>query len=221
MTKGEGILSYFIMALCGALIFILGAVVIILPLTESSRTVKTVTEVRREYVYDKFLAREKINNNITDENYYYKLAFYRDLTGNREVAEAILNTALKKDVPVNIAFALAFVESSFNPEAENSSNTNRSIDRGLFQLNSNTFRSGNIDWYDPYDSSENGLEYLSTKEDRYGSWESAIIMYNAGVEANLSNRYLTYLSRVLAAERDFDERYNTFRRNFNNSRDRD
>lgn len=221
MTKSETTIIKFFMALCGALVLILGAILIILPLTESSRTVKTVTEVRREYVYDKFLTREKINDNINDDNYYYKLAFYQNLTGSKEVAESILDTSLEKDVPVNIAFALAFVESSFNPEAENSNSSNNTVDRGLFQLNSATFRGQSIDWNNPYESANHGLNYLNTKKDNYGSWESAIIMYNAGVEGNLSNRYLRYLSRILSVEREFDERFNTFRRNFNNSRDKD
>lgn len=172
-----------------------------------------IREVVREFVFEEFLTRNSINDIISDENYFYVLAFYRDVAGNSDVAKSILNHAIEKQVPINLAFALAFAESSFNPNAENRSNTNGTVDRGLFQLNSATFR--NADYFNIDVNTNLALDYLITKKERYSSWESGIVMYNAGLEVNLSNRSLVYLSRILAKEREYDERFNTFRRNAN------
>lgn len=220
MTKSENTLIYFIMALSAGLVLILALIIINRDLNREPETIK-VTEIRKEYVYEKFLSRKEVNEYIQkEEKIFYFLGFYRDLTGNREVAEAILNNALEKEVPVNLAFSLAFMESSFNPDAVNESNRNNTIDRGLFQLNSGTF-SNNTDWFDPEESSRLGLDYLRTKKKQYTSWESAIVLYNAGVESNLSNRSLRYLSRILQKERHLDERFNSFRRNINHRRNED
>lgn len=221
MTKKEESLFYFLMALSGALIFILGSLLFVIIFTESNRQREIVTEIKREFVYDEFLTRENVNDTITEENYFFILGYYTEITGNREVAQAIVDASLRLNVPVNLAFALSFVESSFDVNAVNESNSNGTIDRGLFQLNSATFRNVNIDFFDMHENIEAGLNYLITKYERYGSWESAVVMYNAGIEVNLSNRSLTYLSRILQRERLFDEGYNSFRRNFNNYRNRD
>lgn len=221
MTKKEESLFGFLMALSGALIFILGSLAFTIIFTESNRQTEIVTEIKREFVYDTFLTRENVNDTITEENYFFILGYYTEMTGNREVAQAIVDASLRLNVPVNLALALSFVESSFNVDAVNESNSNGTIDRGLFQLNSATFRNVNIDFFDMHENIEAGLNYLITKYERYGSWESAVVMYNAGIEVNLSNRSLTYLSRILQRERLFDEGYNSFRRNFNNYRNRD
>ena len=220
MTQSENLLITFIKVLSAGLFIVMSVSFLFLLYMQFDKEETIITEVRREYVYDEFLTRERINDTITEHNYFYILAYYTEQTGSRNIAEAILDTALEKQVPVNIAFALSFVESSFDPDALNESNRNGTVDRGLFQLNSATFRDSNIDFFNPYESAEAGLTYLLGKYERYGSWESAIVMYNAGVEANLSNRSLTYLTRILEKERFFDEGYNTFRRDINYYRNR-
>ena len=66
--------------------------------------------------------------------------FYLHITGKRDVTYAILDEANKNDVPLSLAFALAFTESHYKATAINR-NSNLSIDRGLFQLNSRSFPS--------------------------------------------------------------------------------
>ncbi|UKI53636.1 MAG: transglycosylase SLT domain-containing protein [Treponema sp.] len=51
---------------------------------------------------------------------------------------AILEEAEKNDIPLSLAFALAYTESHYNVNAVNK-NRNSSIDRGLFQLNNRSF----------------------------------------------------------------------------------
>ena len=64
--------------------------------------------------------------------------FYYQITGNKEITLAIITEAEKNNIPLSLAFALAHTESSYNAKAINK-NSNSTIDRGLFQLNSNSF----------------------------------------------------------------------------------
>ena len=64
--------------------------------------------------------------------------FYNQITGNQDVTLAILTAADANDIPLSLAFALAYTESRYKVTAVNS-NTNKSIDRGLFQLNNRSF----------------------------------------------------------------------------------
>lgn len=221
MTQSENNLITFVKILSAGFFIIISIGFLSLLYMQINKEETIITQIKREYVYDEFLTRNRINDTINDVDYYYVLAYYTEQTGNKNVAEAILNNALEKNVPVNIAFALSFVESTFRPDAINESNSNGTVDRGLFQLNSATFRNADFDFFDPYESAENGLDYLLGKYEMYGSWESAIVMYNAGVESNLSNRSLTYLSRILEKESFFDEGFNSFRRDINYYRSRD
>ena len=64
--------------------------------------------------------------------------FYFQITGDKNVSQAILTEAEANDIPISLAFALAYTESSYNAQAVNK-NSNKTIDRGLFQLNNNSF----------------------------------------------------------------------------------
>ena len=57
--------------------------------------------------------------------------FYYQITGNKEITQAIITEAEKNDIPLSLAFALAHTESSYNAKAINK-NSNSTIDRGLF-----------------------------------------------------------------------------------------
>ena len=64
--------------------------------------------------------------------------YYSKVTNNRDISQAILENAAKYNVPLSLAFALAHTESRYKITAIHR-NTNGSIDRGLFQLNSQSF----------------------------------------------------------------------------------
>ena len=66
------------------------------------------------------------------------IEFYESVTGNRDVALAILEYADIYNIPIALAFSLAFNESRYKVRAVNG-NSNASVDRGLFQLNSESF----------------------------------------------------------------------------------
>ena len=80
---------------------------------------------------------ERINSNEDSGLSLYRQSFsrgavekfYSCIARNKDVALAILSEADKNDIPLSLAFALAYTESRYNPEAVNN-NVNSSIDRG-------------------------------------------------------------------------------------------
>lgn len=138
--------------------------------------------------------------------------FYEQETKNREVARAILQYADKNDIPLSLAFALAYVESRYKATATNH-NTNNTTDRGLFQLNSNSFpHLTESEFYDPYISARYGLSHLhfclSSNKNRI---INAISAYNAGSSRITDNRTpymtLTYASSITSYSKLLDRRF--------------
>ncbi len=126
--------------------------------------------------------------------------FYTHLTGSRRVATAILENADKNDIPLSLAFSLAYVESHFKPNAVNK-NTNSTIDRGLFQLNSASFpRLDEEDFFDPETSAKYGMTHLRYCMDIAGNEITGLAMYNAGaarVKKNQTPQHtLNYVAKI-------------------------
>ena len=108
------------------------------------------------------------------------VAFYTKITKNQDVTLAILENADKHNIPLSLAFALAYTESSYKVRAVNK-NRNSSVDRGLFQLNNNSFpKLTEADFFDPYTSASYGLAHLRFCLDTAGNEVAALAMYNAG-----------------------------------------
>lgn len=127
--------------------------------------------------------------------------FYINITGNKDIAYAILQEANKNDIPLSLAFALAYVESRFNPKAANK-NTNSSIDRGLFQLNSFSFpHLSETDFYDPAVSAKYGMKHLRFCLDLGEEEVTALAMYNAGANRvrrnNTPRSTLNYVDAIM------------------------
>ena len=64
-------------------------------------------------------------------------SFYAAVAGDAQIGRIILQQASAYEIPLPLAFALAWGESQFNTRAFN--RNPQSVDRGLFQLNSRTF----------------------------------------------------------------------------------
>lgn len=132
----------------------------------------------REHVFDYFLA----------------------LTGNEDIAQAILTYTGQTDVPLFLAFSLAWVESRFDPKAE--SKNRITVDRGLFQLNSRSFpHLTRHECFDPYINAKHGIHYLDACIEDGGNVIAGLAMYNAGknrVEnGGTPRRTLDYISHIL------------------------
>lgn len=98
-----------------------------------------------------------------------------------------------------ILYAIAKVESGFNPRAVNY-NRNGTVDYGLFQINSsNLKRLGIPVWYayDPCYSAYLGAYFLRQCIDVYGNSWRAVDCYNKGNKASHSSKYVWLVYREL------------------------
>lgn len=139
--------------------------------------------------------------------------FYINVTESQEVALAILQEADKNEIPLSLAFSLAYTESRYKATAVNR-NTNASVDRGIFQLNNRSFPSlTEEEFFDPNVSAKYGMSHLRYCLDTAGNEVSALAMYNAGTYRVRNNgtpqMTLNYISNIFAyrqgLERLFEE----------------
>ncbi|MDC7239130.1 MAG: transglycosylase SLT domain-containing protein [Spirochaetales bacterium] len=107
------------------------------------------------------------------------LEYFATVTGDYEIARLIYDESVKYNIQPELSFALVFNESSFNPNAVNQNRN--SIDRGLFQLNSNSFPNlKEADFFKPEINVPLGVAYLRYCLDIGGNEVTALAMYNAG-----------------------------------------
>ena len=137
--------------------------------------------------------------------------FYINETGDRAVAMAILEQADKNDIPLSLAFALAYTESRYNIRAVNY-NTNTSVDRGLFQLNSNSFpQLTEDDFFNAATSARYGMSHLRFCLNLAGNAVTALAMYNAGASRVRSNSTpqmtLNYIGKIVSYKQMLDKRF--------------
>ncbi|AEF83581.1 transglycosylase SLT domain protein [Treponema primitia ZAS-2] len=131
------------------------------------------------------------------------LAFFGALVQSEEIAQAILENADTFDIPPSLAFALSWGESRFNPLAVNRKNRNQTIDRGLFQLNGDSFpKLREAEFFNPSVNAYYGMAHLRWCLDVGGSEVAGLAMYNAGtnrVKAGTTPPHtLDHVSRILA-----------------------
>ena len=135
--------------------------------------------------------------------------FYFQICGDRDVTQAILAEADKNDIPLSLAFSLAHTESNYNTNAVNK-NTNSTVDRGLFQLNSGSFPGlTEADFFDPFVSSKYGMSHLKFCLSSAGNEVSALAMYNAGTGRVRSNKTpqttLNYVGKIISYQKILDQ----------------
>lgn len=105
--------------------------------------------------------------------------FFTDLAGSEEIALPILYHADRNDLPITLVFSLVWVESRYDPFAHNSNPG--SVDRGLFQLNSKSFRQLTTeDFFAPDINARYGTSHLRYCLDLAPDEETALAIYNAG-----------------------------------------
>lgn len=126
--------------------------------------------------------------------------FYTHITNSRDVSVAILENAEKNNVPLSLAFALAYVESNYRPNAVNK-NSNFTVDRGLFQLNSASFpKLSEEDFFDPSISAKYGMTHFRHCLNVAGNEITALAMYNAGTYRVKNNKTpqstLNYVAKI-------------------------
>lgn len=138
------------------------------------------------------------------------VSFYSRLTGSEHIARTILDAADREGVPPSLAFSVAWVESSFR--ARTVSYNTKSVDRGLFQLNSKTFTHlEEQEFFDPKVNASHGLRYLDYCLS-YGNDEIvALALYNAGLpriqNGKVPRSTYGYIDKVLSYKADVDARF--------------
>jgi hypothetical protein len=149
-----------------------------------------------------------------DQEYRERIIlYYEAITGSREIAETVLRNASVNHIPFSLAFSLMWAESRFNPDAFNRNAS--SIDRGLYQLNSESFPDLSLNqFYDIETNVSTGLSYLRYCLDLGKNEIVALAIYNAGhgrvSGAGAPLMTLDHVSNIMdyksELERDF-ERY--------------
>jgi hypothetical protein len=137
------------------------------------------------------------------------IEFFTGIIQSRELAMVILDNASAFNISPSLAFALCWEESRFKTRAVNRFNTNNSIDRGLFQLNSESFPSmTEQDFFNPQKNVYHGLAHLRWCLDSGGSVVAGLAMYNAGTvrvsSGGTPKRTLDYVASILASEEKID-----------------
>jgi TP901 family phage tail tape measure protein len=93
-----------------------------------------------------------------------------------DIKKIISEAAANNGVDTSILDAVAWAESSYNPNAKSGAGA-----AGLMQLMPGTAKGlGVSNVYDPQQSANGGAKYLSQLYDKYGSYDLALAAYNAG-----------------------------------------
>ena len=134
--------------------------------------------------------------------------FYMRVTGSKETAAAILQEADRNNIPLSLAFSLAYAESRYKTSAVNT-NKNATVDRGLFQLNSRTFpKLTEEEFFNPAISAKYGMAHLRFCLNTAGNEVAALCMYNAGTAKVRSNNTpvstLNYAGKIMAHREKID-----------------
>lgn len=103
------------------------------------------------------------------ENNYFKMYSFQIVMG------VLIKKARQYQIPINVALALAQIESAFNPFAISSTG-----DWGLLQINEWSHKFDKQKIFEPEYNINLGLAYLRKCHDQAGSWAMALALYNAG-----------------------------------------
>ena len=140
------------------------------------------------------------------------MIFYSQYTNNWGVNRAIISYAHEYEVPVHVAFAIAWQESQFNPNAVSPRNNNGSRDWGLFQINDGYRNWTREDFLDIEKNVEEGIKHFKWCYDQSGDIIAALQAYNAGmsrvVNGTVPDRTMDYVDKILHYESILDEAWN-------------
>lgn len=165
------------------------------PLSHTKETLITYTEpVSQHNPLLDYYQQESTHQLVND--------FFVRLTGSEQIALPILFHAETHDVPIALFFAVAWVESRFRPWARNVNISTE--DRGLFQLNSASFRQlDGSEVYNPEINTLHAARYMRyCLRNANGNPATALAIYNAGLgrvrSGSIPRSTQVYISRVLS-----------------------
>lgn len=166
--------------------------------------IKSLYVVTVETVDSIYHVRHEVNTVIDSISYDSVIDFYTQFTKDKAISKAIINASFYHDIPVNLAFAVSYYESGFDPNAIN--HNRLSTDRGLFQLNDGYRNWETAEYYNIYKNSYEGARYIKemltlNNED----FIYALYCYNAGpgkvrVHGEIPDRTRKYVTDILEYE---------------------
>ncbi|MDF1569031.1 MAG: lytic transglycosylase domain-containing protein [Spirochaetaceae bacterium] len=145
------------------------------------------------------------------------VSYFQGVIGDPVVTDALIDAADRHGIDPALVVALSWQESGFRSTAYGI-NTNKTVDRGLMQLNSATFAFlDSDDFFNPHTNAEYGVSYLSEVLKSSGNMVAALAMYNAGPgrvgNTGAPRVTLDYISRVLEFKdnliRGYEESYSS------------
>ncbi len=147
---------------------------------------------------------DNINNIIKLDKEYFLERYLEYFNHNKNVS-LIFNKALEENISVSLALALAFSESSLNEKKYNI-NKNKSIDRGLFMLNSNSYPFlTKTQMYDPVINTKYGIAHIKKLLIKHNSIVTALATYNCGSIERINPMTFRHVSRILNKEKELNK----------------
>jgi hypothetical protein len=148
----------------------------------------------------------------------YVTVFFGNIVHSQELARTILANTDVFNIPPSLAFSLCWEESRFKVRAISQRNQNGSTDRGLFQLNDQSFPYlSEKDFFDPRINAHYGLSHLRWCLDTGGSLVAGLAMYNAGTNRVSSGgtpkMTLDYVSNILNTKQRIEALFEEYRPN--------
>ncbi len=139
--------------------------------------------------------------------------FFVQLTGSEETAMTIMYHANQQDLPLLTVFSLSWVESNWRRTALNRNSD--SVDRGLFQLNSKTFRDLSVDDFFHVDTNVyHGMQYLRYCFNLVEEETTALSIYNAGpgrvLRGETPASTIVYVGRIQEYKAGLEERFRSY-----------
>jgi hypothetical protein len=165
---------------------------------------------------DVYLTKMHVNNTVErTEELDGLLEFYSTYTRSSVIAKTILEESLRCDIPIHIAFSLAWRESRFYPQAVSSPNKRGTRDWGLFQLNDGNRKSWTRgDFFNVEKNTRHGLSFLKYCIEQMGSLELGLAAYNAGIygvrSKGVPSSTQRYIKDIFAYEAELDSALNRF-----------
>lgn len=134
--------------------------------------------------------------------------------GDPAIADALIVAADRYKIDPALVVAVAWQESRFQANAYGT-NHNKSVDRGLMQLNSSTFQTlSEDDFFNPYINADYGTSYLRKTLDMSGNIVTALAMYNAGPgrvdRQGAPTNTLNYIDKIIAYKNNLVRDYYRF-----------
>jgi len=219
-----------VLLLAVIVVMLIALVAIVTELSKAQNSIRViervieVIEVPSKFVYySSTELNEEVQKMIEGGGMLELLDFFTYYTNNIHVSTTILEESLDQQIPITLAFSLAWGESRFRTQLVNR-NGGHSSDWGLFQLNDGHRNWTREEYFDIRKNTKEGLNYFSYSLYTFDSdLALSIAGYNKGVEnvkngSLISYRTLVHINNIIEYDRVLEVSLNRFINRWNNER---